>query len=247
MSPLILGVAAVVVLWLIGRGYISVPAAALAQGLRIVGGSLALSAAAWAGARGRFDVAIVLGLAAVWLFGGGGLSLPGPLGRLKIPGFAPRTVARVRSATLELDIDGSTGALDGRVLVGDLAGRGLDSLSRDEWAALLQICATQDRDGLRLAEAYLDRRRAGWREDAELNAHARRAAGDEAARDRRRFGVLSEQEALEVLGLQAGASADAIREAHRALIKKIHPDQGGSTYLAARVNEAKDVLLDRHR
>ena len=56
-------------------------------------------------------------------------------------------------------------------------------------------------------------------------------------------GNMSREEAYEVLGLKPGASEYDIREAHKRLIKQSHPDQGGSDYLASKVNRAKDVLL----
>jgi DnaJ-domain-containing protein 1 len=100
--------------------------------------------------------------------------------------------------------------------------------------SLRQELARDDPDGVSLLEAYLDRRFAGWRE-----------ADQGEPQGRRQGGAMSRKEALEVLNLAEGASAADIIRAHRALMKKFHPDHGGSTALAARVNQAKDVLMQR--
>jgi hypothetical protein len=88
--------------------------------------------------------------------------------------------------------------------------------------------------------AYFDRGQAGRREDPQRDTAARHDRGVGAG-----SGEMTKEEAYQVLGLKPGAGADDITRAHRTFMKKLHPDQGGSTYLAARVNQAKDVLLGR--
>jgi hypothetical protein len=138
-----------------------------------------------------------------------------------------------RSAMVEMQLDHDSGAMTGRVLSGAYAGRAIETLSRPELVALRRELMLDDPDGARLLEAYLDRRFAGWRE------------ADQGERQGRRGGAMSRRDALEVLGLAEGASAADIIRAHRTLMKKFHPDHGGSTTLAARVNQAKDVLMQR--
>ena len=130
-------------------------------------------------------------------------------------------------------LDHASGAMTGTILAGAYAARAVETLSRPELVALRQELARDDPDGVSLLEAYLDRRFAGWRE------------ADEGQRQGRGGGSMSRREALEVLGLAEGASGADIIRAHRTLMKKFHPDHGGSTTLAARVNQAKDVLMQR--
>jgi DnaJ domain len=139
------------------------------------------------------------------------------------------------TAYLEMELDHDTGRMNGRVLAGSYQGAALDALDQ---VTLMKLLREIDDDSRDLLAAYLDRREPGWREYAQRDAGAgARAAG----------GNMSEEEAYQILGLQPGATVEEISRAHRSLIKKLHPDQGGTTYLAARINEAKDVLLRYHR
>jgi len=149
--------------------------------------------------------------------------------------------SRVRSPYLSMRLDHDTGAIEGEVLNGPLAGRQLSSLTLGQGLSLLEECRRSDPDGARLLETYLDRRFAAWR-DAEQS----QAQGPGRGSGNRRWGSMTRQEAYQTLGLRDGASGEEIVRAHRALMKKFHPDRGGSTAQAALVNQAKDVLLTRH-
>jgi hypothetical protein len=152
-------------------------------------------------------------------------------------GSGRNRASAARSALIEMRLDHESGQMTGWILAGPLQGQSLDMLARPACLDLYQTCLKDDPDGARLLETYLDRRFAGWRETAEGQGDARRASAG---------GVMTEKEAYETLGLAPGANAQEITRAHRALMKKLHPDHGGATSLAARVNEAKDVLLRRH-
>jgi DnaJ-domain-containing protein 1 len=136
-------------------------------------------------------------------------------------------------------LDHDTGEMEGSVLAGALAGRQLASLDEANLLSLLAECHASDPDGVRLLESYLDRRFPNWREGIR-NEEKTRSDAQPAS------GIMTPEEAYQILDLRPGAAPDEIRQAHRTLMKKLHPDQGGSTYLAARVNQAKDVLLSRH-
>ena len=140
-----------------------------------------------------------------------------------------------KSAAIEMRLDRENGRMSGRVTAGPFAGRALDEMTRADCLAVYRFCMSDDPEGAALLEAYLDRRFAAWRQAQQGDGDAR--AGGWSG------GPLSRDEAYEILGLAKGASREEIVSAHRSLMKKLHPDHGGSTALAARVNQAKDVLL----
>ncbi|WP_455202478.1 hypothetical protein [Kaarinaea lacus] len=144
----------------------------------------------------------------------------------------------VQSRYLRMSLNHDTGDMDGEVLLGQFKGRQLQSLSLEQLLLLLNECQ-QDQDSQSLLMAYLDRVHEHWRDETQQDESFGR---EQQSQQPSSTGKMSAQEALEVLGLNTGATQEDIINAHRRLMQKLHPDLGGSTYLAAKINLAKDVL-----
>jgi hypothetical protein len=239
MPTLIAGVVAVVLLYTLLQMFRAANPAVLARAIKIGGGVVSLAVAAFTGIKGELAVAIPLGLFGAGLLGWSPFGLSGFSNIGAMFGGAKRSAGQssnVRSQFLDMRLDHDSGELSGEILAGPHAGH---SLGEFDLAQLVAMMPSFDAESVSLLESYLDRRFPAWRQDAQ---------SDGAGRQRRAAsgGKMTNEEAYQILGLQPGASRDDIGRAHRALMKKLHPDQGGSTYLAARVNEAKDTLLRTH-
>jgi len=141
----------------------------------------------------------------------------------------------IRTRFLDMRLEHDSGDLDGSVLEGPYQGLHLSELGLDQLIELLACCRREDEQSAAVLEAYLDRNFGDdWRETAESSPGGAGKNGTSA---------MTVSEAWAVLGLESGADESEIREAHRRLIQKLHPDRGGSAYLAAKINQAKDLLL----
>jgi len=147
----------------------------------------------------------------------------------------------VNTRFVQMTLDHDTGAMDGTVVEGPYSGRSLSSMSLDELVQLLRQAIQEDEHSAQVLQAYLDRAHGpDWQERAGADtAGAAGRAGPGAT------GAMSVDEAYEILGLKTGASPADIKAAHRRLMKQMHPDHGGSDYLAMKINQAKDTLLSR--
>lgn len=220
---------AALALILVGRSLRRTNPRLLARSIRYAVGGLVAAIALFVLVRGRAEIALVLGGVAFTIFRSGRV---GPI-RLEPNTPGPDNRSSVRSRYIAMTLDHATNEITGRVIYGEFQGIDLINLGENETRRLL-VSVQNDSDSLALLETWLDRNRAGWREwfathpapgpDADL--------GEDAI-------------AYEVLGLKPGASADEIRAAHRKLMMGVHPDQGGSNFLASKINEAKDRLLKR--
>lgn len=224
----LVGVVLLALLWTVLRWFAEASPKQLVQAgqvvLAIAGGAVAL----WFIATGKAADAIVLATTMAPFF----VRWKALWTRMKnAAGPAPGGSSGVETSWLRMSLDHASGTMDGTVLRGRYRGRRLGELSLAELRGLVAECAG-DADSATLIEAYLDRLHPGWRTAA---GHEEAAPSASAA--------MSRDEAWRILGLEPGANEAEIRDAHRRLMKKLHPDQGGSSYLAAKINQAKDLLL----
>ena len=234
IALVLVGIAA---LWWLSKQKGGLGAAFAAFPRHRIAGWAALAAAGFFMLHGNLLFAALFGIGGLW-------SLEGPegIGR-RFRGLAPTRTepghsVRTRLIVITIQPDGSF--VGGRVRSGPLAGARINALDLPTLTGLLALCRVDDPEGAALLEAYLDRRAPGWRVDAERDRHAGPGA---AAKP----GAMTQEEAYEILGLERGAPTEQIRTAHRTLMKRAHPDQGGSAEGAARLNAARDRLLNRHR
>ena len=141
--------------------------------------------------------------------------------------------SRVATAILAMELDHDSGKMTGQVLAGPFKGARLQEMDPNDLQSLYNYCARASDQSVSLLEAWLDRNNPAWRDTWKGTDKARQSNS----------GTMSHDEALAVLGLKAGATNDDIKNAHRRLMKDFHPDRGGSDYLAAKINQAKDILL----
>ncbi len=251
MNAVFLGIAALVGVLVLMQGFLSANPVKLAVALKRAGAAGLMAFAVFLLVTGRFVVAVPIFLFALALAGptAGRYSawvrpFLGGWGRLfdVVGGSGAAKSGRrstVRSAALEMELDHDTGTLSGRVLAGRFEGFDLARLSIADLVALWREIGG-DAESRSLIEAYLDRRAPVWREHAQEDPAARQSGAASA-------GAMTDEEAHQILGLRPGASDAEIREAHRRLVKAVHPDLGGSGFLTAKINEAKDRLVGKHR
>jgi hypothetical protein len=235
MSYLIAGGAALGILMLLARAFVAADPRGLVRAVRYGLGIALIAIGALLGLSGRWGFGLVFvtfGLSAITV---------GRIGPIDLGGSSRSSgsASTVRSRFFEMRLDHDSGDMTGRVLAGEQAGRALDELIERELFSLRDEIAG-DEESLALLEAYLDRRLPGWREHVEGDTTARTGGAADAS-------AMTDEQAYEILGLAPGAGEAEIRAAHRRLMKRVHPDQGGSTFLAAKINQAKDWLLSKHR
>jgi hypothetical protein len=232
MAYLAFGLLALLLLYALARGFLAVPAPQLAYGLKTFAAAFTALAGTGLLFTGRIGLAFVtLAATAVAVRA----LLLGPRGADPLRGKSASDQSSVETEWLAMRLDHTTGEAEGWIKHGVAAGRELASLGVGALLRLRAELQREDPPAVPLLEAYLDRRFPDWRVEAEEAGPgpATPPAG------------LDERTALEILGLARGATEAEIKSAHRTLMSRLHPDHGGTAWLAAQLNQARDFLLNR--
>lgn len=241
MQYFLIGLVVLLLALMASKKFIVANPASMARHLRTGGGVLAIGVGGVLAYRGLATYGMWLAAIGAWLLFGRGLPRGWPGGGAGNTGDS--RVSRVTTDFLEVELEHDSGAMRGRVIKGFFRGRDLETLRPVEVAHLWSDCQFEDPQSAHILEAYLDRIHPTWRDDmAKGEAGKGAGTGPQDPSGRR---VMTVEEARDILGVAADASEDDIRIAHKRLMLKLHPDRGGSHTLAAKVNEAKEVLLGR--
>ncbi len=214
--------------WLIKQFAGATPQQAKSLNKKLAGGA-AIGFSAFLALRGAYTFAVPLFALGLGLLGKSNLFPNGFNWGKKSEGQK----SRVATSVLAMELDHDSQTMTGEVLMGAFKGRNLDQLNTEDIQILYQYCENANDQSVALLEAWLDRNRQEWR-DTWAGERKAQSSGNTA---------MSRDEALAVLGLKSGATQQDIKDTHRRLMKEFHPDRGGSDYLAAKINQAKDVLL----
>ncbi len=235
MPQLILFITIAILIFLLLHSFANANPYLLARKIRKMGGWLALLGAFFFTATGRFPLAVPLAIFGITLLLRN-MMRSAHHQRMRQAGGAGQQ-STVRTSILEMALDHNTGSMDGRILSGKFAGQILSALSLEDLLAFRTYAMASDMKTCQLLDAYLDRTHPEWRKatDEKTDSDYEASPGGD--------GRMTKMEAYQILGLSPGASAEDINRAHRTLMKQFHPDQGGSTYLATKINQAKDLLL----
>jgi DnaJ-domain-containing protein 1 len=233
MIYLVIGGVAVIGFLVFARWFAAADVKQLAKGLKWFIGAAAAILGVYLILTGRWALLVpIVGAGAVWL---ARMRLAASLWRQfrNLGGSSGGRVSTIETRFLRMSLDHDSGAMTGTVRQGPHAGD-IERLNLDDLRDLLMQCRTEDAQSAQILEAYLDRRHPDWRDGTTV--------GDDDAEAPKRSGMTRE-EACRILGIEPGATEEQVRDAHRRLMSKLHPDRGGSDYLASQINQAKDILL----
>ncbi len=246
MLPLlVLAIFVLVGLYFVARWFVSAQPVQILRALRWTGALLLVAGLAAIVLSGRWNFIWALLFPAMPF-----LMRMGAINSMRKNARGPRAgqTSQVETRFLRMTLDHDTGDMDGEVREGPSAGRMLSALKLGEMVELWRFCAVEDEQSRSVLESYMDRNHPDWRDvaggEAASGGRDSNAGSGGGASPWTQTGM-SEAEAREVLGVSEKASESDIEAAYRNEMKRAHPDQGGSDWMAAKVNQAKDTLLGR--